>query len=372
MAGRVAVRVTALSGAPVVSLDLATWEPVAAVKRQAAKAAGAPASEVRLTLGEQVLADSTRLKDLQAVDDSELALCMVRSRQGLNAFFGGEDGALRSWKPRAPPARGHAAAMRCLDVDWASSSALSGGADGTLHLWDTRRLRSLTAYGLRGHSREVRCLAADWASDRAVSGGADGLLIFWDLKRGTITRKVNAANATICCVCVDGTSQLVVSSGSDGLLEAHNWSTYQSVWQAADRPHAARCMALDSVSGQALTGGEDSNLKVWHPGRADAALRTLHGRCGPVRCLSADWAEQRALSGGDDGSLWLWSLEDGEAVRCICSHSAPVKCLAVEWSSQQAASGYTDGVVRLWSLTSGEALEEAPHTGAGASCVALG
>lgn len=378
MGEHIRVSVAALSGNRVADIELAPWETIAAVKRRVAQATGISASQLSFASGGGVLADSTCLKDCSLDANGELLLCMVRCKQGLTALFGSEDGALRSFNPSAastsPPARGHASAMRCLDVDRASNSALSGGADGTLHLWECgRRLRSLTAWGLQGHSREVRCLAVDWASERAVSGGADGLLIFWDLKRGTAIRKVKCGSCAVCCVSAGGPSGWVVSGCGDGVLLAHSWTNYELVWQADDRAHGARCMVMDPSSGHVLTGGEDSSLKVWDPARRREALRALRGGCGTVRGLAADWAAQCALSGGDDGGFWLWSLGEGEAVRSLCVHAAPVKCLAVDWASRCVASGCSDGILRLWDLETGEAISEAQCPGGGAVfCVALG
>ena len=66
-----------------------------------------------------------------------------------------------------------------------------------------------------------------------------------------------------------------------------------------------------------------------------------------VRCLQADsW---RIVSASDDKTLKVWSLDTGERLVTLRSHTDGVTCL--QFNEAKIVSGSYDKTVKLWDFT---------------------
>jgi serine/threonine protein kinase len=95
-----------------------------------------------------------------------------------------EDGLIRIWdlkKDKGRELKGHRGAVNCVTASSDGQRLLSGGADGTVRLWDA--VRASEVYQFAPGEAAVNGVAFTAAGRRAVSGGKDGKLRLWELPR---------------------------------------------------------------------------------------------------------------------------------------------------------------------------------------------
>jgi serine/threonine protein kinase len=80
---------------------------------------------------------------------------------------------------------GHTGTVTCVSLSPDGSLALSGGADGTVRVWDSATGKE--KWNSEGHSGGTRSVAFSPGAQWAVSGGADGKVRFFDVATGKVT-----------------------------------------------------------------------------------------------------------------------------------------------------------------------------------------
>ena len=113
----------------------------------------------------------------------------------------------------------------------------------------------------------------------------------------------------------------------------------------------ARCHAVAvSADGRtAVSGGDDGTVRVWDLA-GTAAPRVLTGHDRWVRAVAVSADGRTAVSGGDDGTVRVWDLAGTAAPRVLTGHDGPVLGVAVSADGRTAVSGGGDGTVRVWDL----------------------
>ena len=227
-----------------------------------------------------------------------------------------------------PPRRGCSPATpaRCgaVAVSADGRTAVSGGDDGTVRVWDlagTAAPRVLT-----GHDGRVRAVAVSADGRTAVSGGADGTVRVWDLAGTAAPRVLTGHTGWVDAVAVSADGRTAVSGGGDGTVR---------VWDLAG---TAAPRVLTGHTGPVNGGGGQR-------GRADRGQRRrATARCGcgtwpgPPRrgcspattgavlaavAVSAD-GRTAVSGGGDDGTVRVWDLAGTAAPRVLTGHTGGV------------------------------------------------
>jgi len=104
-----------------------------------------------------------------------------------------------------------------------------------------------------------------------------------------------------------------------------------------------------------VSGGGDSQIRVWNPDEDAKQVRVIGGFTGPVFKLqySADGKTLAACS--SDKSVRLF--ENFAAKKTLQGHSDWVYTLALSSDGKTVASGSWDGEVRLWNSDDGKLLK---------------
>ena len=238
--------------------------------------------------------------------------------------------------------------------------AVSGGADGTVRVWDLSTGQEQAS--LTGHTGWVNAVAVAVAADgaRAVSGGADGTVRVWDLSTGQEQASLTGHTGSVYAVAVAADGARAVSGGADGTVRVWDLSTGQEQASLTGHTGSVYAVAVAADGARAVSGGGDGTVRVWDlsTGQEQASLT---GHTGSVYAVAVAADGARAVSGGADGTVRVWDLSTGQEQASLTGHTGSVYAVAVAADGPRAVSGGADGTVRVWDLSTGH--EQASLTG---------
>jgi WD40 repeat protein len=222
--------------------------------------------------------------------------------------FDGATGALLRTLP------GHVNSIMCLTAR-PDGMVLSGGADGSIRLWDPERdpgYRELPTPAVKQPLRSVF--------------SPDGSAVAWSLPR----------------------SERVVVADTAG--PAAPRSEFISV-----SPNTSAAMAL-STDGRLIATGTHSTVRVWDA-RSGRMLRELaHGSEILAVAFSPDGQSLATATthrpGGPPAVVWLWSVADSRRPRSLAPTAGPAEALAFNPDGRQLLTAHRDGLV-LWEASTG-------------------
>ena len=123
-----------------------------------------------------------------------------------------------------------------------------------------------------------------------------------------------------------------------------------------------RLLGVESAEIQGLlrdTGGRSPWLRCVTPSLTAPGgelIRTLEGHAGAVRAVAMSGDGTRAVSGSDDTTLKVWDLTTGRLLRTLEGHADGVTAVAMSGDGTRAVSGSDDETLKVWDLTTGRLL----------------
>ena len=249
-------------------------------------------------------------------------------------------------------------------------AAVTSSDDGTVRVWDLAAgLEYGAGPGSAGHTGQVRSVALTQVGDRpaVASASADTTVMIWDLASGTNhdrltghTRGVNALAAGE----VAG-DPVLVSGGADKTARVWNLTarlrgepTGAPIGQYPDPVIAVACSGRPGLGGperSLAVAVSNDEVHVW-----DLAARELwtSGRALQVTAANAlacadVGAEQVIVRGSEDSMAEVWNPVLGESVRPLTGHDGPVLAVACAVMNGQpvAVTGSADRSVLVHDLT---------------------
>ncbi|KAK7064684.1 Trp-Asp repeat-containing protein [Favolaschia claudopus] len=304
---------------------------------------------------------------LTALDFSEPYGTLVSASQAdpqprvWDLFSGAEIGRLR----------GHTDSVRCVQVE--DHVCLTGGADGSVRLWDLRRVDmdgEGEGEGERGGWGDGEIVMLGEIAEEGEEGGSvagDEEVTESGIRNGNVNGKQRATERDDCCARVlEGHTKAVtalyfeddclVTGASDKTLRQWDLSTGQCVmtmdilWAISHpqrTPSGLLPMANAMFSGAAASVG---TFAVPTPPYADGSWDMYEDFVGGVQF----WG-YGLVSGSGDGAVRMWDMRTGQAHRTLLGHSAPVTCL--QFDEIHIASGSLDKTIRIWDLRAGGVFE---------------
>ncbi|KAI0063225.1 WD40 repeat-like protein [Artomyces pyxidatus] len=251
--------------------------------------------------------------------------------------------------------RGHTGPVKALQVE--DHVCLTGSADGTVRVWDLRRVDAEAEDEWEGgmvHLSDV--------IEETEEGEGEGVVV--DMN-GSGVRHGKKEDGGPCIRLLEGHSKAVtalyfedetlVTGASDKTLRQWDLTTGQCVmtmdilWALSHPPVAAPGGALPNhlFPGAAAAAG---TFAVPTPPYADGSWEMYQDFVGAVQF----WG-YALVSGSGDGAVRMWDMRTGQAHRTLLGHTGPVTC--VQFDEIHIVSGSLDKSVRIWDLRTGGMFE---------------
>ncbi|KAL1958762.1 hypothetical protein VTO42DRAFT_3881 [Malbranchea cinnamomea] len=214
----------------------------------------------------------------------------------------------------------------------------------TLSEEPTRQLRPELLRSLKPHTTPVVTSAIDVTGSLLATGGADGSVKVWDIKRGYATHTFHGHGGVVSALCffdVSGSS----AEESDGKNKR------------SGKKSKKRDVALDSgselsTSGFRLaSGSEDGKIRVWDLHRRKA-IASLDSHVSVVRSLSFSPSQNALLSASRDKTIIVWDAQRWE-IRRIIPVLESVETGGFISDGTICYTGGENGRLRLWDSSRG-------------------
>ncbi|HEY1376200.1 MAG TPA: hypothetical protein VGF55_05370, partial [Gemmataceae bacterium] len=266
---------------------------------------------------------------------------------------------------------GHAGKVTAATVSADGALVASGGADGTVRLWDAATGQE--KWKGEGHVGAVLSVAFSADAKHVVSGGVDKTVRAWDVATGTgrtfeplhdgevwLVRFVDAK--TVTSVSADKTAHWVAATGKprqvpDGRRDLILGQKYKPDTGRGEEPTPTARVPTDS--GEFLVSGAGGpSVTLWRRGPSEKAppraASHVPARLGAaVRLAAAAGDGSRVLTVGEDNAVAVWetkSLTARPVAGFPWTPASDVTCAALDASGRHALLGGADGSLKLWKL----------------------
>ncbi len=287
----------------------------------------------------------------------------------------------RTSKPFIPPIRpschlhmhGHSGRIDSVGISIDGQYALSMSSDDkSIRLWDTgtgQCHRILQG----GHTIINHYHGMDGLRDRALYGGKlsyelnttikgvhfiDGKhaltgTILWDLTTGECLFKLPEHRAR--CICASSDGQYALTGSNDTALRLWDLKSNACLQVMNDHAGVIKCVSFCSTGKRGLSASQDGTIKLWEM-KSGICLCTFKGHRDSVESVCVTPDDRWVLSGSMDNTLKLWELETGKCLRTFKGHHDSVESVCINQRGCQALSGSWDNTLKLWDLETGQCL----------------
>jgi WD40 repeat protein/transcriptional regulator with XRE-family HTH domain len=337
---------------------------------------GQAASAITTLLAEQ------RQRGMLPADPS-IVWAVAFSPSGTLLASGGADGTVRLWNPatgRPVGAPLHASAQaNAYGVAFSPSGTLlaTGGGDGTVRLWNPATGRPVGAPLHASAQAGVIGVAFSPSGTLLASAGGDGTVRLWNPATG---RPVGAplhasARYGVYGVAFSPSGKLLATGGGDNTVRLWNTATRRLVatLQIGTGPFGSAPGVAFSPDGKLLaTGGGDGTVRLWNPAtrRPVRTLQTGSGPVGGVYGVKFSPSGKLLASADGDGTVRLWDPATGHPVGAPLPAASALNSVfgvAFSPSGTLLATGGGDGTARLWNPATGHPVDAPLQTGTGAN-----
>ncbi len=244
--------------------------------------------------------------------------------KGHTLVSGGADGTVQLWELHT----GQFLSSFEEDTDWVRSLAFdpkgrtlaSGGVQKTVQLWNPRNVKRLRC--LEGHLGTVLSLAFDPQGRTLASGSGDRTVLLWDQLTGKLLHSLRGHNGGIYSVAFDSQGLMLASGSADGTVRLWESHTGQLLRSLEEHTDWVRSVAFDPQGRMLASSSDDRTVRLWEP-HTGQPLHSLEGHLGPVECIAFSSDGTLLASKSSDHTIRLWRCDTWEQVAVIPEPAIP-------------------------------------------------
>jgi WD40 repeat protein len=248
---------------------------------------------------------------------------------------------------------------RCLAFTADGKSLVSGGADGFIHVWDTRMGKELRRFRSAPHYAFCLAVSPD-GKHLAVGAFKDNGVCLRDLATGKELRRFRGRDHQAVHLAFSPDGKLLASTCPEGYALIWDVATGKQVHRA---PSAQCCIGLPgpavafSRDGKclAVAAGKKPRIDIWDTS-CWKVVRSLKGHRGLVVGLGFTADGKRLVSGSLDGSVRLWDVVSGKQLHCYGTEMGYVRGVVLASGGKVLAACTTSGDVHAWDTASAKEL----------------
>ena len=290
------------------------------------------------------------------------------SQPGTTLASGGADGTVRLWdtashKQLGLPLTGHRGSVFGVAFNSDGITLASGGADGTVRLWDTASHKQL-GLPLTGHRGSVDSVAFSPDGRTLASGGADGTVRLWDTASHRQLGFLKGQQGPVYRVAFSPDGKTLASSGDDGTVVL--WDAARGNRKLADLDSSqSRVYGVAySPDGRTLAAaGSEGRVMLWDAARDYRKLAVLDSGQSQLYGVAFSPDGRTLAAAGSEGRVMLWdAAHDYRKLAVLDSGRSQVYGVAFSPDGTTLAAAAADATVRLWDTSSYQQLGQ-PLTG---------
>jgi CubicO group peptidase (beta-lactamase class C family) len=261
-------------------------------------------------------------------------------------------------------------------------TAVSGGNDGTIRVWDVSSGRQLRLLGPPGEAVRAVAVSPDGHQVLSAGGGrvvddqwqdgTDFTLRLWDLDSGQEVQRFRGHTLWVRSVAFSPDGTRIVSASNDRSVRLWDRKTGAELKRLEGHTGSVASVAVSPDSNWAVSGGWDRTIRLWNlkDPQAHKPIRTFSGHAHIVTSVVFSPDNRLILSASADRTVRLWDPDSGQEIHCF-SHPTGVLSAAFSPDGRRllSASGALpmvgdwygagrDLVLRLWDVESGQQLRQ--------------
>jgi WD40 repeat protein/serine/threonine protein kinase len=263
--------------------------------------------------------------------------------------------------------RGHPGAVYGSAFDPAGELLVTGGADGSLRLWDVATGAEQGAFD-HGRGNAIFAIAFAASGEIVITGAADGMARIFRVIRGSGAgagarlepiAEVEAHQGIVWRVDIAPDETSFVTGGDDG--NVLTWELPSGSARAALRGHegAIRAAIFDAAGTRILSASGDGSARV-HDARTGRVRAELAGHAQAIQAAIFSPDGRRVATAAHDRTARIWNAESGRELAILEGHRGNVHSVEFHPQGRQLATSSADGTLRLWDAESGDLLAVLP------------